>query len=65
MCTASGGFLVAAALLRGIPWVSVTALVLSRLALGVGESLGSTGANTAVGDHGGGAVAYHHKSHLK
>jgi MFS family permease len=53
MCTASGGFLVAAALLHGMPWVSVTALVLSRLALGVGESLGSTGATlwgiTAVG----------------
>jgi len=44
MCTASGAFLLAAALLHAMPWVSMTALLLSRLALGVGESLGSTGA---------------------
>jgi predicted MFS family arabinose efflux permease len=59
MCAASGAFLMLAAMLhalpwqRGTPWISMTALVLSRLALGVGESLGSTGATlwgiTAVG----------------
>jgi MFS family permease len=65
MCTASGVLLLLAALLHGLPWlhgmpwahglpwISMTALMLSRLALGVGESLGSTGATlwgiTAVG----------------
>jgi MFS family permease len=53
MCAASGAFLLLAALLHAMPWISMTALVLSRLALGVGESLGSTGATlwgiTAVG----------------
>lgn len=44
MCTASGALLIGAALLHTMPWLSMTALVLSRLALGVGESLGSTGA---------------------
>ena len=44
MCTASGGLLLAAALLHNIPWLSITCLLVSRLALGVGESLGSTGA---------------------
>ena len=44
MCTGSGILLLAAALLHGIPWLSITCLVASRLALGVGESLGSTGA---------------------
>lgn len=44
MCTASGVFLLLAALLHGLPWFSISSLVLSRLALGVGESLGSTGA---------------------
>ena len=44
MCTASGAFLLAAALLHRAPWLSMTSLILSRLALGVGESLGSTGA---------------------
>jgi MFS family permease len=52
-CAASGAFLLLAALLHHLPWISMTALVLSRLALGVGESLGSTGATlwgiTAVG----------------
>lgn len=53
MCTASGALLLLAALLHGMHWISMTALVLSRLALGLGESLGSTGATlwgiTAVG----------------
>lgn len=53
MCTASGAFLLGAALLHRMPWLSMAAMVLSRLALGVGESLGSTGATlwgiTSVG----------------
>lgn len=44
MCTASGAFLLLAGLLHRAPWLSMASLVLSRLALGVGESLGSTGA---------------------
>jgi MFS family permease len=43
-CTASGVLLVAAAALLHHPWLSVASLFLSRLVLGVGESLGSTGA---------------------
>jgi MFS family permease len=43
-CSVSGGFLVAAALLSNLHWVSFAILILSRLILGVGESLGSTGA---------------------
>jgi MFS family permease len=43
-CTASGAFLVAAAPLHRYPWIGFSVIVLSRLALGVGESLGSTGA---------------------
>src|SRR5579863_6198058 len=56
-CTASGVLLVgAAALHRNPAWLSLTSLFASRLVLGVGESLGSTGATlwgiTAVGqDH--------------
>jgi MFS family permease len=42
-CSASGVMLVAAAALHTIPWLSLAALLLSRLVLGVGESLGSTG----------------------
>jgi MFS family permease len=44
-CTASGAFLVAASALftAHIHWLSVVSLILSRLILGVGESLGSTG----------------------
>ena len=42
--TLSGVFLVAAATLMRVPLLSLGALVASRLALGVGESLGSTGA---------------------
>jgi MFS family permease len=42
-CTASGGLLVAAGLLQGIHWLSFTSLIASRLVLGIGESLGSTG----------------------
>jgi MFS family permease len=42
-CTASGAFLVAAAALSNVHWLSFTVLILSRLVLGIGESLGSTG----------------------
>jgi MFS family permease len=42
-CTVSGALLVAAAALHAIPWLSFISLILSRLVLGVGESLGSTG----------------------
>ena len=43
-CTAAGLLVVAAVLVREYPWISFAGLVASRLALGVGESLGSTGA---------------------
>lgn len=45
-CSVSGAFLVGAAMLFSlhIHWLSFWALILSRLVLGVGESLGSTGA---------------------
>jgi len=43
-CTTSGALLVAAAALHGTPWLSLAALIVGRLILGVGESLGSTGA---------------------
>jgi MFS family permease len=43
-CTASGIFLLAAVPLHVWPWLSFLSLIASRLALGVGESLGSTGA---------------------
>jgi MFS family permease len=44
-CTASGVLLLAAAALSAfhLHWLSVLSLILSRLVLGVGESLGSTG----------------------
>ena len=42
-CTASGALLVGAAALHPIHWLSFAVLVVSRLVLGVGESLGSTG----------------------
>jgi MFS family permease len=42
-CTASGAFLVGAATLSEVHWLSFTVLIASRLVLGVGESLGSTG----------------------
>jgi len=63
VCTASGLFLIAAAMLHRAPWLSMTGLVLSRLALGVGESLGSTGATlwgiSAVGsEHTARVIAY-------
>src|SRR5580704_18363549 len=53
-CTLSGFLLLgAAALHRNPAWLSLTSLIASRLVLGVGESLGSTGATlwgiTAVG----------------
>jgi len=43
-CTASGALLVGAALFPHIHWLSFAVLIASRLVLGVGESLGSTGA---------------------
>jgi MFS family permease len=43
-CTASGFLLLAAVALHFSPWLSFLSLIASRLALGVGESLGSTGA---------------------
>ncbi len=43
-CTASGALLVAAAILSDVHWLSFAVLIVSRLVLGVGESLGSTGA---------------------
>src|SRR5580658_3111854 len=43
-CTVSGGFLLVAPLLHRWPWLSFSMIIVSRLALGVGESLGSTGA---------------------
>ena len=42
-CTGSGALLVAAAMMHGKPAMSLGILILSRLVLGVGESLGSTG----------------------
>src|ERR1035437_10075885 len=39
----SGAILMAAAVLYFIPWLSLSILLLSRLVLGIGESLGSTG----------------------
>ena len=42
-CTVSGAFLIAAAAFHEIHWVSFAILIVSRLVLGVGESLGSTG----------------------
>jgi len=43
-CTASGVMLVAASAAHQVHWLSFSALIVSRLILGVGESLGSTGA---------------------
>lgn len=53
-CTVSGVLLLGAAALQpGLMWLGLTSLFASRLALGVGESLGSTGSTlwgiTAVG----------------
>ena len=42
-CTTSGAFLVGAAALHEVHWLSFAVLIVSRLVLGVGESLGSTG----------------------
>jgi MFS family permease len=44
ICAASGALLTAAPLVHRAPWAAVTVLMMSRLLLGVGESLGSTGA---------------------
>jgi MFS family permease len=44
LCSASGALLLGAAALHGTAWVSLSTLIASRLVLGVGESLGSTGA---------------------
>lgn len=43
MCAVSGALLLVAALLHAMPWLSLAGLVVSRLVLGAGESLGSTG----------------------
>jgi MFS family permease len=43
-CTAAGVVLVLAMAMGANPWLSFATLIASRLALGVGESLGSTGA---------------------
>ena len=43
-CTVSGLLLVFSAKVPGLAWISFAGLLASRLALGVGESLGSTGA---------------------
>ncbi len=42
-CTVSGAFIVGAAALHQIRWFSFAVLFVSRLVLGIGESLGSTG----------------------
>ncbi|MGD0682260.1 MAG: MFS transporter [Terracidiphilus sp.] len=42
-CAMSGAVLIVAAALHSNPWFSISILLLSRLVLGVGESLGSTG----------------------
>ncbi|MGA3335347.1 MAG: MFS transporter [Terracidiphilus sp.] len=43
-CTLSGAFLIGVAALREVHWLSFSVLIVSRLLLGVGESLGATGA---------------------
>jgi MFS family permease len=43
LCSASGALLVVAAALHATAWMSLVTLIVSRLVLGVGESLGSTG----------------------
>ena len=63
-CTASGVLLLAAAVLHRTPaWLGIAFLLASRLVLGVGESLGSTGATlwgiTALGpEHTAKVIAY-------
>jgi len=42
-CSASGAFLIGAAAVHEVRWLSFVVLIASRLVLGVGESLGSTG----------------------
>jgi MFS family permease len=42
-CTVSGALLLAVAALADVHWLSFSVLIVSRLVLGVGESLGSTG----------------------
>ena len=44
ICAGSGVLLLAADMLHFSPWLSMAVLIASRLTLGVGESLGSTGA---------------------
>lgn len=43
-CSASGGLVLLAAGLHRSPWLAFSALIVGRLVLGIGESLGSTGA---------------------
>jgi MFS family permease len=45
LSTASGVVLIAAALLNFIPWLSIVVLIVSRLLLGIGEGLCSTGSS--------------------
>jgi MFS family permease len=42
-CSTSGAVLMAAAAVHHVPWLSIALIILSRLILGAGESLGSTG----------------------
>ena len=42
-CTASGAMLILASALHDVHWLSFATLIVSRLILGIGESLGSTG----------------------
>jgi MFS family permease len=63
-CTLSGLLMLAAAALHRNPaWLSLTSLIASRLVLGVGESLGSTGAtlwgiSSAGSEHTAKVIAY-------
>jgi len=54
-CALSGLVLIAAAALHAIPWLCIGTIFVSRLVLGVGESLGSTGSTlwgiTSAGQH--------------
>lgn len=58
MCALNGAFLLAAALTYKWLWLSLSLILLSRLALGVGESLGSTGSTLwGIAAEGQGATA--------
>jgi len=58
LCALNGGFLIAAALTLRWHWLSLLMILASRLALGVGESLGSTGSTLwGISSEGQGATA--------